>query len=1120
MLKSYNSAGKKVYLVVPQQFVLNTDNNLLNLMESKALINIKVKSFSTLIREVLSTVGGRKKQVITESGQILFTKIAIKEALEDLDLYRKSSKETSFAKLLHEQISDFKDSGITPEILENIADEEEGDFREKLLEISKIYKIYEEKLDKGYKGLQEKMDLMNESLEKMEAYRDTIFVFDKFSYVNSYELETIEILQGMTKVFMTLVIDPMLLDDRANIINGKIEFKPWLVKNRDIFKSTEYLYDKIANLQLSTEILESGQYSELDHIADSIFSYSPDRLKTSPKHCSISSYKNTYEEVGSLLLNIKYLVQKGARYRDINVITTDFEEYNPIIRRVFKDQIPFFMDEDRSIKNRPFSKFIIASLKLLDTFNIDDIIVFLKSGFMGINIDEVNSFHAYVKSRKIKGSMIFDDKYFNIDEDFERKHKEEDLREIETAIEVRNKFLDFVGGKFNLKARIKENKRGKEKTVKEYAREFYKFLGDDRIQDALDKFEASFDNGEKDLEKYEEHRQIWDQIMDSLDELVDIAGDISVTFSEFADMFMQYMDLIKVSIIPPSQDLLVVGNLSRTISEQKKYLFVLGMNDLFIPKRSGNTKLLSDGEIKKFEARNYLFPSMANFTKSTENLTLYNAIRKCAYLHFSYANISSQNLAMNKTYLLDQVEKSMNFDGDNYQPIKYESFLYDPNRLKSFVAHSLSKGEKEGNAYEFSKKVFNFYRKNYENAEFAKAYQDISFALRSKEPKKNLSRDLSKRIYADKTNFSPSELEKYNACPYSHFVNYGLRLREETSLDIDGRERGNILHKSLENVMKDYKYYFDVFGQEEFFNKSFFEFDKASKDVLDKQKLISDRNKFFLDLLKDKYREVVEYLVGQLKNSNVVKIDTELKFSKNFNKMNNLPAIELKVDDETFTIEGKIDRLDYFLEDGISGVRVIDYKTAREEFDLSLAISGIKIQLVLYLDAAKKISKPLGAFYLPIGKDEFAEDESEESISKLAKNSYLMSGFLIDDLTFIEAMDNSLIDSNMEEKYSSIEFKGRKRSILDKNNVIREEQIITLIDKIEESCKNAIREIREGKIEVKPYKNTYGSACKYCKYKIFCTFDPDRGDSYRFIENYKYEDLNKSDDLGKEDRNE
>ena len=60
-------------------------------------------------------------------------------------------------------------------------------------------------------------------------------------------------------------------------------------------------------------------------------------------------------------------------------------------------------------------------------------------------------------------------------------------------------------------------------------------------------------------------------------------------------------------------------------------------------------------------------------------------------------------------------------------------------------------------------------------------------------------------------------------------------------------------------------------------------------------------------------------------------------------------------------IEGVIDRVDY-LTDG--RVKIVDYKTGNESFDIEEAAAGYRLQLMLYLNAACGSGrKPAGVFY-------------------------------------------------------------------------------------------------------------------------------------------------------------
>ena len=62
-------ARGRAYLLVPEQFTMQTDRALLERLDVPVMMDIKVKSFGSLSREVLGRVGGAKLAYVNESGR-------------------------------------------------------------------------------------------------------------------------------------------------------------------------------------------------------------------------------------------------------------------------------------------------------------------------------------------------------------------------------------------------------------------------------------------------------------------------------------------------------------------------------------------------------------------------------------------------------------------------------------------------------------------------------------------------------------------------------------------------------------------------------------------------------------------------------------------------------------------------------------------------------------------------------------------------------------------------------------------------------------------------------------------------------------------------------------------
>ena len=76
---------------------------------------------------------------------------------------------------------------------------------------------------------------------------------------------------------------------------------------------------------------------------------------------------------------------------------------------------------------------------------------------------------------------------------------------------------------------------------------------------------------------------------------------------------------------------------------------------------------------------------------------------------------------------------------------------------------------------------------------------DAAFLHGKTEP---MSKTTAKRLYGQTLVNSVSRLEKFSACSYAHFLNYGLRVSQRDLFVFQPVDMGNIFHKVLESYAR------------------------------------------------------------------------------------------------------------------------------------------------------------------------------------------------------------------------------------------------------------------------------------------------------------------------------
>ena len=230
-------------------------------------------------------------------------------------------------------------------------------------------------------------------------------------------------------------------------------------------------------------------------------------------------------------------------------------------------------------------------------------------------------------------------------------------------------------------------------------------------------------------------------------------------------------------------------------------------------------------------------------------------------------------------------------------------------------------------------------------------------------------------------------------------------------------------------------------------------------------------------------RFITEQLCDELSQSEFVPKGFEFKIGL---KNPDIPAIEYDVKGKKVYLSGSIDRVDTYEKDGVTYVRVVDYKTYKKAFSISRVADGMDTQLLHYLFAycEKNNAQPAGVMYYSIALPdiELTGSETKAEIDDMITKSIGRSGLFIDDKDIVFAMSPS-------EKYSSVR-RTKGGELYRGNNLITPEGFVNLSETLKEQVCTLANEVFEGKMDVSPnekyMKNTSNHPCKYCSYGSIC----------------------------------
>ena len=227
----------------------------------------------------------------------------------------------------------------------------------------------------------------------------------------------------------------------------------------------------------------------------------------------------------------------------------------------------------------------------------------------------------------------------------------------------------------------------------------------------------------------------------------------------------------------------------------------------------------------------------------------------------------------------------------------------------------------------------------------------------------------------------------------------------------------------------------------------------------------------------------------QLKKGTFLPEQTEVSF-RNLEQLSSVSL--LLSEEERMRLQGRIDRIDVCREDGNLYVRVIDYKSGAQRFDLTSIYYGLQLQLAVYLNAAMELEQrngvetvhPAGMFYYHI-QDPMLDYEEEEDPALRILKELAFNGIVNGDPEIIKRMDK---EAESGSSLLPVRFKkggGYSAS----SSVAEEDQLLRLSRHVKRKLSRYGEEILNGNISLSPYELREEDACRFCSYHSVCGFD-------------------------------
>lgn len=1108
-------------ILVPEQFTMQTQRELVQRQKNHAIMNVDVLSFARLAYRVFDELGKQELVILEETGKNLILRKVAEQKKKELHVLGANMNKMGYIGEVKSLLSELTQYNISPDELECfLAQEDIGEvLKRKLSDVLVMYRGFREYLEGKYVTSEEVLSLLCEVAAESEMLKGSVIVFDEFTGFTPIQNRLLgELLVTAEKIMVSLT-----MDTREDFFHAKGLHELFAMSK----KTAETLVKTASKLHVEIEdavVLAPGEHRRYEHAPDlffmeqNLFRPGSRRYQGAAEHISITGLNSPREELKFAAGEITRLVrEKGYCYKEIALVTGDVPQYANYVPEIFENfSIPYFIDQTKNILFHPFIEFLRAALETVEyDFSYESIFRFLRCGLADgiaavakeqkeeekLTWEEIDRLENYVLAKGIRGRKRWSRQWTLVLPDGTR----EDMPEINR---IRESIYACFEPLFEVfKGRTAEGTRYDVRT-QTYA--LYCFICSLDIEARLKKQELEF-QAAGNLVKAREYAQIYKIVMDLLDKVASLLGEERLTIREYSDILDAGFEAAKVGVIPSGNDKVTIGDIERSRLNHIKVLFFVGVNDGVVPKAGNAGGIISQFEREKMTAHHLELAPGAREKVFIQKFYLYlNMTKPSDLLYVTFSKVNADGKALRCSYLIGTLFRL--FPDMQAAERKEQGVLEEVLTPQSSMQFFLEGLQQDGFlAEEAAGKLWaalaNWYLSSEDYREEAARLLAAANLRYQGEP---ISKAVTRALYGTVLENSVTRLERFASCALSHYLSYGLHLKERQLYEFAAVDIGNLYHDALEHfarrVLQSEYTWFDI--PEKIGERWRVESIEDAVAGCKNAGIFEDaKNRYLLERMKETIRQTVWALTVQIQKGHFVPSDFEVAFSD----AEDLSSIQFTLsEEEKMHLRGRIDRVDTYETKDKVYVKIIDYKSGNTSFSLLNLYHGLQLQLVVYLNAAmemaerkypKKTAQPAGIFYYHIENPmvEGSGTESEEEIRRAVLEQLKMNGLVNEDPEVYRAMDTDFTGSSAVIPVSlktdgSLKAASKTASTFDFHAMSKY---------VNERIVKAGRAILDGDAAASPYQLDQKTGCDYCPYHTVCGFDiriP--GFSYRKLEKF------------------
>jgi ATP-dependent helicase/nuclease subunit B len=1020
--------GSRLILLVPEQAALQMERAILAPGRSPArdpvagaapgaVHRAEVLSFRRLAFRVLESAGGPVRFALTEAARAMVVRRLLNTHAGRLRYFRRarvsggSSSQlsgtaerigTAISELIHEAISpdqlvvpDPAAVGRAPSLVGaegNIAAAVSDGAQEAMLhDLRLLYEAYLAYLGTDYLDPSQHLEAARARLAECAWLNGAEFWVDGFASLSGQELlMLIELARRAGHMDVTVLLDPAHAD-------GGVGAGP----NETVFARTERTYREIAQRLRAqgveideplvlTEVLRFRRNASLAALEANwcLAVANPRNALPAPRaveHVELLELPHRRLEVEYAVSRVVQWVNdeaRGYRYRDLALIVRDLEPYHELLVNALRARnIPYFIDRRRPIAHHPLVELLRAGPALAgDDVRLDTVRLLLKTGLLPLESEAADEVENYLLANAIQGSEAWRGADWRFPPWKAIPREEDELSAFDRDVLTRvNRARGEVWAAISSWMQFAQSAASH--PGPEWASALIAWMTHLGVDQTLAQWAR---NAERDgeVDRAEEHRQVWQQALSLLDDLGFAFANESLFIRDFGEVLEVGLSGLTLGLAPPTVDSVLVSAVERSRHPDIKAAVILGFNDGVFPARPSEDPILHDDSRALLQRSGVRIRGGIREQARDEGVLLYIALTRASEaLVVTYAAADEKGGELRESPYLEALcaacgGLAVRKVHDPVQTREAWDVLHERDLLRRIATEFRGRPPVTEDPSD-ARVVWNELYERFRGDLISRPTAARAMRGLAAESRDELSSLSVGRLYPPPLRSSVSQLESYATCPFQHFARYGLRLTARDEADLEPVDIGRVHHAILEDFLTTLISGNGTLGalsDEDIQSGLAASYSRVAENLPETGALLDARNAY---LLRRARTELMRILAAQKRIAQAGRAKAAFaEFGFGFDAPGGVPALRLHTPGgKTVLLRGYIDRVDLVeLADEALGV-VIDYKRTRDKrLDLTQTFYGVSLQLLAYLLVLENVGRtpagrpiePLAALFVSL----------------------------------------------------------------------------------------------------------------------------------------------------------